>query len=283
MTLDPRTGAVAIALAAACWGTWRVWLPGPALDASAQGAMVLTVSGVLATVLGLVRDRGLPTAPRAAWGLLVVYAASESANYLLYFRGLGAGDSAAAAVTHYLAPALVALVSPFLGQRVGRRTALAIPVAFAATYVLARDPSASGAFGASAVLGAGSAVFYAANIFLAQRLSSTFSAWSLIGIHNLLAAPLVWAGSSTAPWSAGAAELGLAVAGSVLGGVLAAGAYISGLRVVSASRAAVLAYLEPVVTAAVAVLVLGEVLTPVRLAAMVVVLAVGVVVATDRA
>lgn len=279
-------GALAVALAAATWGSWKLWLPGGgALDPAAQGAMVLTLSALPALALARFTrpPAGLVAPDKRAWLLVGLFGLFEAANFLFYFGALAAGDSAAAAVTHYLAPVLVAVASPLLREPMGRRVPLAVPVAFAATLVLVGAGGGSAATKAAALLGAGSALFYAGNILVAKRLSRHFGAWALLGLHNAIAAPIVWSFSRTPPWAAGRQELALAVAGALLGGTLAAGLYFHGLARVPAARAAVLSYLEPASATLVAALALGEPLSPVRVAAMLVIVAAGVAVATERA
>jgi drug/metabolite transporter (DMT)-like permease len=276
-------GSWAIVAAACTWGTWRLWLTGPALDPAAQGALVLTIPGLLCGAM-LARSAPRPAPrPRSAWAWMVAFGVLEAANYLLYFRALAAGDSAAAAVTHYLAPLLVAAAAPLLGEPLSRRVAFAAPVAFVGTLAMVGLGPPSDATTTAALFGAGSAVFYAANVLLAKRLSPHFSTLELLGLHNLMAAPLVWAFSRTPPWTAGARELALACAGAVLGGTLAALAYFWGLSRIAATRAAVLAYLEPVATGVVAAAFLGEPLTATRVVAMGVVLGAGLLVVSEPA
>lgn len=278
-----RRGAVAVAVAAATWGSWKLWFPpGGTLDPAAQGAMILTVSSISAGLLALLsRPEGLDRARRSDGLLLVAFGVSEAANYLCYFRALAAGDSAAASVTHYLAPVLVAFASVLLRQPLGRRTAFAIPVAFVSTLVLAGLGAGQAGTRTAALFGTASAVFYAANIIVSKRLSRCFGPWALVGLHNAVAAPIVWAFARTPPWRAPAHEILLATTGALVGGTLAAGIYFYGLARLPAAKAAALSYVEPVSASIVGALVLGEPTSPARLVATVVILAAGVAVATD--
>lgn len=280
-------GSWAIVVAACTWGTWRLWLPGPGLDPAAQAALVLTVSGALAFVASRRSPRGGSSAgaprPPGVWRWMALFGLFEAVNFLLYFAALSAGDTAAAAVTHYLAPLLVAAAAPFAGEPLSRRVALAAPIAFAGTVAMVGFGSGGPASTTAALLGAGSAVFYAANVLIAKRLSPWFGALELVAYHNLLAAPLVWAFSRTPPWTVAPRELALALCGAVVGGTLAAIVYFWGLARIAAARAAVLSYLEPLATALVGALFLGEALTFGRLVAMAVVLGAGAAVASEPA
>jgi len=281
-------GSLAVALAAATWGTWKLWLPpGGVLDPAAQGGIILTVSSAGAALAHALPPPAARTSPRPApttqdhaW--LALFGLSEAANYLLYFKALSLGDSAAACVSHYLAPVLVALASPLLGEPMGRRVPAATALAFAGTVAIVGVGGTGPGTRAAALLGAASAVFYAGNIIVSKRLSRCYGPWQLVGLHNAIAAPFVWAMSATPPWSASWRELGLAAAGALVGGTLAAGLYLHGLARVSAAKAAVLSYLEPVGAATVGALVLGEPASAVRVAAIALVLATGVAVALER-
>lgn len=276
---------MAVALAAATWGTWKLWLPpGGVLDPAAQGAIILTVSAVASAVahrFSTPVDRPAPTSRDRAW--LVACGISEAANYLLYFRALSYGDSAAACVSHYLAPVLVALASPLLREPMGRRVPVATALAFVGTMALVGIGEPGPGTRAAATLGAASALFYAGNIIVSKRLARCYGPWALVGLHNAIAAPVVWAMTSTAPWTAGTRELGLAITGSLLGGTIAAGVYFYGLARIPAAKAAVLSYLEPVGAATVGVLVLGEPVSAVRVGAIALVLGTGVAVALEKA
>lgn len=279
---DTLKGALLVAGAAAIWGTWKIWFPpGGTLDPAGQGGLVLAFAGVVATIIALSTRR--VRAPLVAWLGLGAFALGEAANYLLYFHALDAGDSAAAAATHYLAPVLVAVASPLLREPMGRRASWAAPIAFVATLALVGLGAGGDATYRAATLGAASALFYAFNILVAKRLGRWFTPWELVGFHNLGAAPLVLAMSSSPPWVVPAPELALGLTGALLGGTIAAGLYFAGLSRIPAARAAVLSYVEPVGAALVGVLVLGETLGLMQALAIGVVLAAGVAVASERA
>lgn len=281
---DAWLGALAVALASATWGTWKFWLPpGGVLDSAAQGGIVLTVSTIGAGIIWLLtprEPREAPTRRDRMW--LLLFGLFESANYLLYFKSLTFGDSAAACVSHYLAPVLVAVATPMLGESLGRRVPVAVVVAFLGTFALV----GVGAPGAGTVdasrFGGASAIFYAANILISKRLSRCYTPWELIGLHNMIAAPIVWAMTSTPPWTAGSNELVLAVAGAIVSGTIAAGVYFYGLQRVTAAKTAILSYMEPVSAATFGVLALGEPISAWRVGAMLVVIGAGIAVATER-
>jgi drug/metabolite transporter (DMT)-like permease len=278
-----RMGALAVALGASLWGTWKLWLIGPALDSSAQGGVALTASGVLASSMALFSRRSWPDVSRQVWIFLVLFGVAEAINCALFFLALSFGDTASAVTTHYLAPVIVAVVAPMLGEPVGRRARPAALLAFLATLVLVGAGNASAGSKSAALAGAASAIFYAACVFLAKRVSGPLRPWEVVGFHNLIAGLLMFSISRTPVTRADARELGFALIGAVLAGCIASGLYIFGMTRIPASRAAILAYLEPVSASLIGALVLKEKVGLVQLGAMGVILTAGVLVALEPA
>jgi drug/metabolite transporter (DMT)-like permease len=278
---ESSRGAVAVAVAAMLWGTWKLWLVGPGLDSGAQGGLVLTTAGVLASGLAIWQRGGLPRVSRRAWLFLAGYGVAEAINCGLYFLALTSGDTATAAVTHYLAPVLIAVASPLLREPLGRRALPAAIVSFAATLALVGFGATSSGTRLAALAGAGSAVFYAACVFLAKRVSGVFRPWELVGFHDLIAGPLIALTARTSLRSASSHELGLALVGAVVGGTIATGLYLYGLSRVPAARAGILAYLEPVSASLVGATLLHETITSGQLVAMCVILLAGAAVALE--
>jgi drug/metabolite transporter (DMT)-like permease len=184
------------------------------------------------------------------WGLLWVLGVVNAANVWFYFRAIAEGAVAPAALTHYLAPVMVALAAPrFLSEAPGRRTPLALGLAFAGTALLLWSGAADGAAGSdgararhAAIFGASSAVFYAACVLLGKRLILRLSEVEVFSVHSLLSAivlvPLV---ELPAPGA-----LLRPIAGGLVSSLVAGLAYYHGLRRIPAERAGVLCYLEVV-------------------------------------
>ncbi len=278
---EARKGALAVAAAAALWGTWKLWLRGPGLDPAGQAAFVLGAAGLVASALALLSRRRWSAVPSWAWAAMVVFGFTEAGNTGLFFRAMSHGDVATAVVTHYLTPVLVAIASPLVREPMGRRAPVAAAVAFLATAALVGFGQTGPGSQTAALEGAGSALFYTAGIFIARRLTPHFSAWELVGFHDLVAAPLVWMGSRTSFAAVGSDELLLLIGGALVSGTVAAGLYFYGLARIPAARTAVLAYVEPVSASMVGVLVLHQAMTPMKLGAMSVILAAGVAVASE--
>jgi drug/metabolite transporter (DMT)-like permease len=251
------------------WGTWPLWLAHSPVPPATQAAFTLGVVAALGVPLTLVLrnrrrnrpSRRLPLAPatRADLALLGLFGVFDGINNLLYFGGLGAGSAAAAAITHYLAPVLVAMLAPVvLAEPLARRTPLAIALAFGGTVVLLAcgGNAGEGTVWRSGVLGAGSAIFYAADVLIAKRLTRAFTAIELLAYHAVVASLVLL------PFSHGGG-LTLATAARLAGGGLVCGLvagvlYLAGLSRTTAQRAGVLSYLEPAVVVLVGWAVLGQ-------------------------
>lgn len=258
-----------VAGAAASWGTWSLFFrPAERLGPLASELEALLVLAMLALVnlpLAALRpappDRG-PRPPRA-WLLLLALGLSDALNCLLFFRALRLTTVAVAVLSHSLAPLLVAAFAPWAtGERPRARTWAAIVAALSGLVLLLepwRDHPSGVLAGAAA--GAGSAAFYAFNVLAQKRLGAWFSAPAIVGLHALpsclLLALLVPAGGFHLLPAQAAIVLSAAL---VLGGG-ASLAFTSGLGLIPASHAGVLALLEPAVAVLVGVLRWGEPLT----------------------
>jgi hypothetical protein len=82
-----------VALGAAGWGTWALFLRGHGLPAQWQSLMILSVISLCAAPLA-VRD-SLRRGPRgaAAWGVLGLAALTDAGNYYCYSAHSIAGPS----------------------------------------------------------------------------------------------------------------------------------------------------------------------------------------------
>ena len=282
---------VAVALAAASWGTWPLWLRGDhPLPPIAQAAVVLGTVGLVGLPFALVaRARARRTGPRR--GPLLRMAAlvtADARNHLLYFGALAAGPVAAGVLSHYLTPVLLALLAPrALGDPRSRRAVPGAVVALAglALVVLAAPGAIHGSgAAAAATLGGGSALFYAMVVLLARRMNASHE-WTpieAVAFHclgsGLLLAPI----EGRSLLAAGPTALaGLALPACALGiggGTL----FYWGLSRMPAAHAGVLTYLEPVVAVGVGAALLHEPLGAGSVAGAVLILAAGLAVVTER-
>lgn len=250
-----RLGALAIALAACTWGFW-----GLAIRRSG-----LSGPHVPCIVLGTVAFFGLPLLPRrlprdlACWGALVATGVCDAGNALLYFESLARGPQPVAVLSHYLAPILVAVFTPWLLRaHTPRITWLALPTSLVGLGCLLGPEALSLGRGAmTAALGAGSAVFYALQVLIQKRFSGRLTAGELLVWHSAFSAIflLPFALGEARPDATGVLWL---MGGGLAGGCFAGTLFLWGLSRVTASTAAVLTYMEPLTGVIVGVTLLGE-------------------------
>jgi len=253
-----------VAAAAVGWGTWALFLRGHGVHPSWQSLLILSVIA-LAWLPAALRHslRSLARAPWA-WALLLAASLTEAGNYLCYFGALDRGPIALAVLTHYLAPVVVAALAPLLlNEALTGRTAMALAVSLLGLGLLMGEGALSQASSRTATLGALSAVFYALNTLTTKKALEHFAASELLAYHCIAAVVMVapFAGAPPAP----AAFLWLPLLGAVLVGACGGALYYVGLRRIPAQRAAILAYLEPLVASLVGYFAFAEPLSPVGL------------------
>ena len=100
----------AVALAAASWGTWSLFLRPAELPASTAGALVLVV--MAGATWPATRRAPAAVWDRTTWALLAGNCLLDAANVLTFFAAMQTTTIAVAVLTHYLAPVLVALAAP---------------------------------------------------------------------------------------------------------------------------------------------------------------------------
>jgi drug/metabolite transporter (DMT)-like permease len=261
-----KLGYLLTALAATLWGTWPLWLRPSGVAPAAQATLVLGTIGVVGLPLLLGRGRARPERRAADWAGIALLGLLDASNVALYFAALGAGAVAMAVLSHYLAPVLVAVLAPrLLGERLGRRTPIAIVGALIGLSILLL-PSALSARGGPAVraalLGAASAIFYAGNVVVSKRLMRRFLPVELLVYHSACAALLLlpWAWHALATTELhGILRVG---AGGLLLGLGGGLAFYAGLSRVPAPHVGVLTYLEPLVAIAVGAIFFAEAVSP---------------------
>jgi len=256
-------GYARIAIAASLWGTWslffrraeRIQRIAPALEAFIVFAVIL-----IAVAPGAWRDRPAVRRTGRAWLAIAVLGVGDAINALLFFWAMQRTSLAIAVLSHYLAPVLIATAAPFvLRERLRAGTALALGVALAGLVLLLEPWHAAtqGAVG-GALLGAGSAVFYAANILITKRIQHLFSPREILAWHMPVALAVLALAMPPGGFAIGLAPLLLVAAAALLVGALAGVLFLSGLVRVYASRAAVLTLLEPTVAVFIGALVWHE-------------------------
>ena len=258
----PVVSYLQVALAAIGWGTWSLILRPAGVDPRWAAALMLAVVSVVGAPLLIpraARPTGMRT-PRDGWAMVAI-GVFDAANAGLFFAAMAKTTVAVAVLSHYLAPLFVAVAAP---RALGTRPLPgSIPLSLVALVGLALvlDPlkGLSGSTVVGALLGAGSAVFYAANVLITKRLGPKFSAEELLVYHAVLSAGIlaVVALATGAPTPPLAGVVRISIAAAVIG----AGAgllFLYGLRHVPAEHASMLTFLEPLTAVVVARIAFGE-------------------------
>jgi drug/metabolite transporter (DMT)-like permease len=258
-----------VAAAASSWGFWPKILRvaeslGP-LDPKLQSTVVLATL-TLASFPLVLRDRVVHKATAREWGGVAWLGVADALNVLLFFGAYHLTTVGVAVTTHYLTPLFVALAAPWvLGEALKRRTFAAVLVSLIGLLLLLRPWEATLRTQdlVGAALGAGSAVFYASNVLVNKRLAGAFSGSELMAYHGVVATALLAMLVPHAAWTAATwPSLGVLLLGSLGPGALAGLLFVWGLRRIPATHASTLTLLEPLVAVLVAVVTMGEKLTP---------------------
>jgi drug/metabolite transporter (DMT)-like permease len=255
----------AVAMAACTWGTWGVVIRHTealgkmptALESMIVMAVVTIVSGI-----ALLRDRVPGRAHWKARAWVAWLGVSDALNVLLFFAAYKI-TIAVSVLAHYLTPVFVAIVAPLaLREKMTARTAVAIAVSFgglAAIFAPTGGEASSRAVWTSAALGAGSAVFYASNVIVNKFVVGSFSTSETMFWHGLVATPFLAAFVPPGAWAVVDARAAAFLAVVSIGpGALAGLSFVWGLRRMPAAHASTLTLLEPLVSVALGVAILGE-------------------------
>ena len=287
MTTDRRLLGIALALtSAASFGVMPV-LTKVVYEDGAEPVGVLAVRFAIAAVVlqALTRTR---REPRPAGGTLLLLVGLGALGYvgqaLCYFFALERISAGLTALLLYVYPALVVVLAALvLGDRPRPLAVGCVALATVGT-ALTIGPVTGGQV-SGVLLGLASALIYSVYILVSSRVVGVqplaTSAWILTSSAVVMGALAVATGprlpSSSTAW--------LALVGvALIGTVVAVTTFFAALALLGPSDTAVVSTVEPVVSIAVAALVLGERLGPLQLAGgAVVLLAVGVLARTRPA
>ena len=195
-------------------------------------------------------------------GLLALSGAFVGFNWILLFEAYRYTTVAIATICYYLAPAFVTLGSPLVGEKLSGKKLVAIGVAMVGMVFVSgvlQGNQKSSFLGV--VLGVGAAVFYASVILMNKKLSPIdaydktlcqLGAASLVVVpYILIVGGMDFGGMSTLSW------VMLSILGIVHTGIAYA-LYFGGIRDVNAQTAAILSYLDPVLSILLSALILRE-------------------------
>ncbi|WP_171443015.1 DMT family transporter [Myxococcus xanthus] len=268
-----------VAAGATLWGCWALFFRPAGLAGPQNAFLVLLAMSLPAPFLfrrDALRDR------RATLALLVV-ALADAANTALFFAAMERGPMSIAVLTHYLAPLLLALLAPWvLGEERSTRALLGGPVTLVGLALLIGRPDGDFS-GLTALMGAGSACFYAIIVLAAKQAARAYSPMAVTSLHAPISAGvlLLCFGDRILPPTVDGGTL-LVLVGGIVCGLIGNILFHTGLRQVPTAAAAALTYLEPLTASLVGWAFFSETLTPVALGGGLLVLVAGAWVAAER-
>lgn len=229
---------------------------------------VLFALGILGAGLGFLHPRLLFLPRKELPGLLLYGVVAVGANFALFFLALRHTTVATAIVVSYTHPVLVVLLAwPLFGERWEQRKLAALALTAGGVFLVAGGHDPGTLQGNLLGLGYafGNALCLATYTLMGKTLLSRLPPWTILFYGFLFGGVFL-----AAVWGGGGAvipvlPLGgwlLLVALAVFPSILAYGLYLGALRRMEASRAAILATLEPVLATLWAWLALGEGLDP---------------------
>ena len=203
----------------------------------------------------------IPDIKKNFW-ILAISGAAIGINWILLFEAYRYTTVAIATICYYLAPAFVTLASPLVGEKLTIKKLCCIVVALIGMVFVSgvlQGDQISSLLGV--VLGVGAAVFYASVILLNKKLSpigaydktlcQLGAASAVIAPYLLLSGGIYFGDMTPLGWAM------LIVVGIVHTGIAYA-LYFGGIRDVNAQTAAILSYLDPVLSILLSALILRE-------------------------
>ena len=213
----------------------------------------------LMTVTG--KKPNLADIKRNGW-ILALSGAAIGINWILLFEAYRYTTVAIATICYYLAPAFLTLASPLIGERLSVKKLACIGVALVGMVFVSGvlQGNQSGNL-LGVLLGVGAAVFYTSVILLNKKLSPIDAydkTLCQLGAASLVIAPyLLLSGSLEFSQMTALGWVMLLVVGIVHTG-FAYALYFGALRDVNAQTAAILSYLDPVLSILLSALILRE-------------------------
>ncbi len=267
--MSPRlTGLLLIVTSAISFGTLAIFAR-LAYSAGASPTTVLllrfTIAGAVMAAIMVVRRQRWPRG-RTLLGLILMGGVGYVGQSFAYFTALLYASAGLVALLLYLYPALVSILAViFLHERLTARKLGAIALALLGTYLTI------GALGhgepLGIILGASAAVIYSIYILVGSRITPHAGAIPASTVI-ILAAAVVYAGIVAVQhpiWPATVGGWAAIVAIAIIPTVVAILTFFAGMERIGPTSASTLSTLEPVVTVALAAVILSEALNPLQL------------------
>lgn len=194
--------------------------------------------------------------------ILAISGAAIGINWILLFEAYRYTTVAIATICYYLSPAFVTLASPLVGEKLSGKKLLCVGTALVGmVFVSGVFQGSQNSSALGILLGLGAAVFYASVILLNKKLSPMDAydkTLCQLGTASLVIAPyLLLSGGIYFGDMTGLGWIMLAVVGIVHTG-FAYALYFGGIQDVNAQTAAILSYLDPVLSILLSAVILRE-------------------------
>ncbi|CAH0447608.1 hypothetical protein LMG10661_03675 [Ralstonia syzygii subsp. syzygii] len=259
---DKLLGVLLIAVSAASFGTMAIFTHyAYASGANTIGLLAVRFSLAALALMVVMRVRriGIPPWPRVA-GLAAMGGIGYAGQSFAFFTALHYAPASLVALLLYLYPMFVTvLAAVFLHERLTPVALLALVLCSVGAGLTVGGAGLSGGSALGVVLGMAAAVIYSVYITVGARVTRGVDP---IACTTVICTAAVYAGLTVAgvpaqfPGSVAGWAASLAIAG--LSTVIAILAFFAGLQKLGAAQASMLSTLEPVVTVALAALLLGE-------------------------
>jgi len=291
-----HVGPLLVLISATCFGAMAVFGE-LAFDAGVTSESILLIRFAAAALLlgGLLLIR--PTLrrhdiddPRPLWPAVLIALGLGAFGYAvqasLYFAALERLDVPLVALVLYTFPVMVTIAAVLLGrERFTAPRVVALVTATAGVSLVLAGAGGMGFDSLGVVLAFGAAITYtvyilAADTVLHRLAPVVLTTLVMSGAAAALAIRALATGGVTVSFdSSGWLWIGCIV---IVSTVLAVLAFFAGLKRTGASTASILSTFEPVVSTALAALILGELLTPIQLLGAVLVLSAAIIVQIRR-
>lgn len=261
MAQGRAAGVSAVLVSACCFGSMAIFARWAAAEGVGLGAVLFLRFALAGSMLAAwMRVRGQPwPRGRNLWILIGMGGIGYVGQSSAYFAALSHASAALVALLLYLYPVLVTLLAAALARRwPSRARGAAVLLALAGTALTLGGERHADGYGLA--LGIGAALIYSVYILVGGRVMQQEHPLAAATVV-MLAAAAVFGGAVLAigtEFPASARGWSAVVLIAVLSTVVAIGAFFFGMQRLGAADAATLSTLEPLVTAVLAALLLGE-------------------------
>lgn len=237
---------------------------------------VLLAATAIALALLLARRSELLRTPNRAVLLLGVLLAL---HWTCFFAAIQATSVASAVLVTYSSPVLIAILAPaVLGEHVPSLSVVALAVSLGGIALIALSGDGGDVRLTGVALALGAALTNALLFVGFKRFAADVAPVTVVLYETVVAAVVLSPAALVGGYSLGLEELGyLVVLGVFLTGLVIV-VFVAALRDVPATTAGILAYMEPVSAAALAIVLLGETPSPAVIAGGAAIVAAGAVV-----